>query len=286
MALLDIRQRTRVLFGTIVLAQIILISAQVNSRSGVPVLEAVTFGVFSEIQRAVAAAFNGVRRTWQGYVDLRGVRAENDVLKHQLDTLQVEQQQQRALAERSRQLQRLLELKDQADLSMTAADVIGVGASPDFRTITISKGVADVVKRDMAVISPAGVVGRVVTPSRRAAKVQLLIDRNAAAGALVERTRIQGVVLGTGESLLRMEYVAELGDVKTGDTVLTSGVDGIYPKGFVIGRVERIERAGGPYNAGGAYKLITVRPTVDLRSLESVLVVLDLPARATIEGAE
>ena len=280
MALTEIRRRTGVLFGAVVLAHIILISAQVNSRSGVPVLEAVIFGVFSEIQRAAAATLNGMRRTWQGYVDLRGVRAENDVLKHQLDTLQVEQQQQRALAERSRQLQRLLELRDQANLPMTAADVIGVGASPDFRTITVNKGTGDGLKSDMAVISPAGVVGRVVTPSRRAAKVQLLIDRNAAAGALVERTRVQGVVLGTGDSLLRMEYVAEIGDVKAGDTILTSGVDGIYPKGFVIGRVEQIERAGG------AYKLITVRPSVDLRSLESVFVVLELPARATTEGAE
>jgi len=280
MALIDIRQRTGFLFGAVVLAHIILISAQVNSRSGVPVLETVTFGVFSEIQRAAAATSSGVRRTWHGYVALRGVRAENDMLKQQLDTLQVQLQQQRALAERSRQLQKLLELRDQAALSMAAADVIGVGASPDFQTITINKGTSDGLKSDMAVISSAGVVGRIVTPSRRAAKVQLLIDRNAAAGALVERTRAQGVVIGTGDSLLRMEYVADIGDVKEGDTVLTSGVDGIYSKGFVIGRVEKVERGGG------RYKLITVRPAADLRSLESVLVVLELPARATTEGAE
>ena len=280
MALIDIRRRRGLLFGAVVLAQIILISAQVNSRSGVPVLEAVTFGVFSEIQRATAATVNGVRRTWNGYIDLRGVRAENEVLKHQLDALQVQLQQQRALAERSSQLQRLLELRDQARLPMAAADVIGVGASPDFQTITINKGTRDGLKGDMAVISAAGVVGRVVTPSARAAKVQLLIDRNAAAGAIDERTRVQGVVLGTGDSLLRMEYVAEIGDVKAGDTVMTSGVDGIYPKGFVIGRVEEVERGGG------AYKTITVRPAVDLRSLESVLVVLQPPASATTDGVE
>lgn len=280
MALIDIRRRTGFLFGAVVLAQIILISAQVNSRSGVPVLEAVTFGVFSEIQRAAAATFNGVRRAWNGYIDLRGVRAENEVMKHQLDALQVQLQQQSALAERSSQLQRLLELRDQAQLPMTAADVIGVGASPDFLTITINKGTRDRLKSDMAVISAAGVVGRVVTPSARAAKVQLLIDRNAAAGAMDERTRVQGVVLGTGDSFLRMEYVAEIGDVKAGDTVVTSGIDGIFPKGFVIGRVETVERGGG------AYKMITVRPAVDLRSLESVLVVLEPPGLATTEGVE
>ena len=278
MALTDIRHRGGVLFGAVILAHIILISAQVNSRSGVPVLEQVTFGVFSEVQRGAATVFHGVRQTWRGYVDLRGVRAENEGLKKQLDAVQVRLQQQRALAERSQQLQRLLQLHDQAGMPTSAADVIAVGASPDFQTITINKGSNDGLKGDMAVISPAGVVGRVVTPTRRAAKVQLLIDRNAAAGALVERTRVQGVVLGTGEGLLRIEYVAEIGDVKVGDTVVTSGVDGIYPKGFVIGRVEKVEREGG------AYKNITVRPAVDLRSLESVLVVLVSPAAAGVEG--
>jgi rod shape-determining protein MreC len=208
------------------------------------------------------------------------VRAENDALKHRLDLLQVELQQQRILAERSQQLQQLLQLRDQSGLSTTAADVIGVGASPDFQTITINKGTNDGIKADMAVISPAGVVGRIVTPSRRAAKVQLLIDRNAAAGALIERTRVQGVVLGTGEGILRMEYVAELGDVKAGDTVLTSGVDGIYPKGFVIGQIDKVERGTG------AYRIITVRPAVDLRSLETVLVVLVPPVAAAAQGAE
>ena len=84
----------------------------------------------------------------------------------------------------------------------------------------------------MAVIAPAGVVGRVVVPSARAAKVQLLIDRNAAAGALVERSRAQGVVVGSGDDRLRMEYVSEVADVVVGDVVVTSGIDGIYPEGI------------------------------------------------------
>ena len=96
----------------------------------------------------------------------------------------------------------------------------------------------------MAVIAPAGVVGRIIMPSARASKVQLLIDRNAAAGALVERSRAQGVVEGTGADVLRMNYVSGVADVKVGDRVVTSGIDGIYPKGFVIGQIESI-RAGG-----------------------------------------
>jgi rod shape-determining protein MreC len=279
MALPDIRQRGRFLFGAVVLAQIILISAQVNSRAGVPVLEQVTFGVFAEVQRAGSGTAGFLKEGWTGYVALRGVQAENAELKARLDQLQIQLQEQRALAERTQQLQKLLDLRDRVSLPTTAADIIGLGASPDFQTVTISKGTTDGVKSDMAVLSPAGVVGRVVTPSGRASKVQLLVDRNAAAGALVERSRAQGVVLGTGEAILRMEYVAELGDVQPGDTIVTSGVDGIYPKGFVIGQVATVERRGG------AYKTITVKPAVDARDLESVLVVLAPPV-VTPEGSE
>ena len=119
----------------------------------------------------------------------------------------------------------------------------------------------------MAVISAAGVVGRVILPSRRAPKVQLLIDRNAAAGALIERTRVQGVVVGIGDGLLHMQYVPGTADVKTGDLVVTSGIDGIYPKDFVIGTIDHADRGAG------AYHEIVIRPAVDLPRLEEVLVV-------------
>ena len=124
----------------------------------------------------------------------------------------------------------------------------------------------------MAVIGPAGLVGRVVTPTAHASKVQLLIDRNAAAGALVERSRAQGIVVGSGVDMLRMDFVPATADVKAGDTVVTSGVDGIYPKGFVIGKVEQVE------NGNGIYKAIRVRPSVEFNRLEEVLVVKTPPA--------
>ena len=131
----------------------------------------------------------------------------------------------------------------------------------------------------MAVISPAGVVGRVVLPAGRASKVQLLIDRNAAAGALIERTRVQGVVEGFGDGSLRMEYVPGSSDVKPGDLVVTSGIDGIYPKGFVIGTIEQVSPGSGGYHQ------ITVRPAVNFTRLEEVLVVrTPAAAHASPEG--
>jgi rod shape-determining protein MreC len=276
-AVLDLRQRTGYLFLAVIVGHILLISAQVSSRSGVPVLEAVTFGIFAEVQRAVSSGVNGVRHVWEGYVGLRHVKQENDELKRQLADAQIAVQQQRALADRARGLEQLLGMRDRSDLHLTAAEIIGASSTPDFRTLTIDRGTRDGLRADMAIIAPGGVVGRIVVPSPRAAKVQLLIDRNAAAGALIERSRAQGVVVGTGDNRLRMDYVSEASDIAVGDVVVTSGIDGIYPKGFVIGHIETVEKNGPSYGR------ILVTPAVDFSSLEQVLVVTT-PAAAREPG--
>jgi rod shape-determining protein MreC len=268
MALLDIRRRSGYLFLAVMLFHVILISAQVNSRTGVPVLESVTFGIVAEAQRAVSTGVAKVRRTWGRYVWLRGVEGENANLRRQLESVQVQYQERRALADRARSLEDLLALRDRSNLETAAAEVIAASVSPDFRTLTIDKGTRHGLKRDMAVIGTDGVVGRLVVASPGASKVQLLIDRNAAAGALIERSRAQGVALGGGEDRLRLDYVSESSDVVVGDLVVTSGIDGIYPKGFTIGYVDAVEK-NGP-----AYKRITIKPAVNFSSLETVLVVL------------
>jgi rod shape-determining protein MreC len=267
-AVIDIRQRSGYLFLGVVVAHVLLISAQVNSRRGVPLVEAVTFGVFSEVQRAVSSGISGVRHVWDGYIGLRRVQQDNEALRRELAAAQVAMQEQRALADRARGLEQLLDLQTRTNVKTLASEIIGAAATPDFRTVTIDKGSRQGVRADMAVIAPTGVVGRVVVPSGLSAKVQLLIDRNAAAGAIVERSRAQGVVVGAGDDRLLLEYVSEVFVIVVGDLVVTSGIDGIYPKGFVIGHVATVEKNGS------AYKRITVRPSVAFSALEEVLVVV------------
>jgi rod shape-determining protein MreC len=274
MALLDFRLKTGYLFLAVVVAHLVLITTQVNAKSGVPIFEAVTFSAFAEVQRATAAVVGGVRGVWTGYIGLRGVRAENERLRQELSQAQIQIQEQRALADRSRSLEAILELRNSVDLQTAAAQIIGSAASPDFRTVTIDKGTSEGVHGDMAVIAPGGVVGRVVIAGPRASRVQLLVDRNAAAGALIERSRAQGVAVGAPDDRLRLEYVSETSDVAAGDVVVTSGIDGLYPKGFVIGTVDAVEK-NGP-----AYRSISIRPAVDFSSLEDVLVVTSLPPAA------
>jgi len=279
MTILDIRRRTGYLFAAVLVGHVVLISTQVNTQRGVPVLEAATVGIVAEVQRGAAAVVDGTRAAWDGYVGLRDGRRENERLQAEVATLEVRLQEQRALAAEARSLGRLLDLRQRTPLTTAAATIIAGPATPDFQTVTISKGEHDGVAADMAVIAPSGVVGRVIRPTARAAMVQLLIDRNAAAGALIERSRVQGVVVGTGDGGLRLEYVPGTASVETGDLVVTSGIDGIYPKGFILGQIESVERRGE------AFGTIAVRPAVNFAALESVLVVT-APAGAPAEGDE
>lgn len=274
-----LRHRAGVIFVMAIVGNLVLVSAQVNTRSGVPILASVTFAALSEVQRGAAAVVGGVERVWSGYVDLRRARRENAELRRRLAALETRYQQERATARQAEALRELLVLRKRTPLTTVAAELIAGPAMPGFRAVTINKGARDGLRPDMAVIAGAGVVGRVVTVAERAAQVQLLVDRNAAAGAVVERSRAQGVVVGTETGELTLEYVSDAADLQAGDVVVTSGLDGIYPKGFRIGIISGVHRQGT------TLRQIRVRPAVDFAALEEVLVVL-APEAPGVEGRE
>jgi rod shape-determining protein MreC len=286
MALLDIRQRAGWLFMVVTVGHIILISAQVSTKRGVPVLEAVTFGAFAEVQRGATSAVSSAQDGWQNYFALQEIRQENERLREEVTQLRVGLQQERTLAQQTQALQKLLEFKTSTEWKTTAAAVIGSGASPEFRTMTIDKGTQDGLLAGMAVIAPTGVVGRIITASARASKVQLLIDTSAGAGVIVERSRVNGVVSGVGMAdevgfrpgLIDLDYIPGTADVKVGDRVVTSGTDGIYPKGFTVGEIQSVQREAGDLR-------IRVRPAVDFAALEAVLVVLNSPSVMSADDA-
>ena len=268
--MIDLTRRTGVSLLAAVSLHVVLLLTQANTAGGVPVLQSVALGVFSEVQRGVTGAVGAVGGLWRDYVELRAVHAENEALRREIDELRLQWQVDRAGAQRVRGLEALLGLRDAAGFATVGARIIAGDATPYFRTLTIDRGRRDGVRPDAAVLSAAGVVGRVVDePVRGASRVQLLIDRSAAAGALIDRTRVAGLVKGDADDrLLSMEYVSNLDDVEVGDTVVTSGSDGIYPKGFVIGDVASVQR--GP----GLYRTIRVRSRIRFGDLDEVLVVL------------
>ncbi len=269
--IIDTRKSRFILVG-LVLLHLVVISHQVDGGSGASLLQRMVFGVLSPFQGAMAAAVRGVARAWTGYLDLRGVRGKNQLLEERLAILETLLQQKQHEAREAERLRELLGLRELLPLKTIVAEVVTREGMPWFRSITINKGREAGVALEAPVISPTGVVGRVIAVGPRAARVQLLQDRDSGAGVLIERSRVKGVVSGqvgfaessTGD--LVMKYVPELADVVVGDVVVTSGQDRIYPKGLVVGRVRFV-------SPGSLFKEVLVEPSARFEQLEEVLVV-------------
>ncbi len=267
-------RRILALFLILSFGHVLLISAQVQSRSGLPLVQAAAFGVFAGVQHAAAGLADAWRSFWSNYIALRGVVADNDALQQRVLELEGQVQAQAAIVSQTRGLEELLGLQQRVVAPTLAARVLAGNPAPGALIITIDRGSADGVRTDMAVLGHHGVVGRVITLTARAAQVQLLIGRLAGAGAITDETLAAGVVRGgAGDPPLEMNYVDVLHDVRVGERVLTSGLDGIYPRGFLIGTVARAVKGSGTYSD------LAVRPAVDFSRLDLVLVVLQRPAR-------
>jgi rod shape-determining protein MreC len=267
-------RRTFSLLAVLLVGHVLIISAQVQSQSGVPVLEATAFGLFARIQRGLSAVSDAGGNLWTHYFALSGAARENDDLKRQVVELQGSVQALEARLSQQQALEDTLALRDSLAVPSVAARVIAGSPDPGSLNVMIDRGSLDGVTADMPVIAASGVVGRVIgTPAPRAAYVQLLVGKGAAAGARLESTGAGGIATGgwSQSSLLRLEYVSHQVEVKTGDRVLTSGQDRIYPQGFLIGFIERADPPG-------AKREIYVRPAVDFSHVAMVLVLLTSPS--------
>src|SRR2546428_8431361 len=207
---------------------------------------------------------------WERYVALIGIHDENQRLNHQLDELQMEVHRNReALAELQR-LRALLSLSPSDAGKTMVARVIGRDPARS-QTVTIDKGTAHGVRPDSAVVTPQGVVGRVIHSSNFFSIVQLIVDSQSAVGVVLESTRRQGIVRGTGGRDLDLDYIDDDNDLKEGDIFLTSGLDRIYPKGLPVGVIKSI----GPRR--GLLKTVQIRPSTDLGRLEEVICIIERP---------
>lgn len=272
-----LRRPTLSLLVVTCLGHILLISAQVQSRSGLPIVEALAFDGFAAVQHGMEGIGRGIHDIWAHYLALHGAAVENDALKQQVFDLSTKLEEAQALVARTHALEEALGLRASQAAPTIVARVIAGNPSPSSWTVTLDRGSDDGVTPDMAVISARGVVGRVIAPlAPHAATVQLLIGRQAAAAVTFERANAGGIALGGGsEPVLRAEYVPVLANVQVGERVVTSGQDGIYPSGYLVGVVERVVAPGTPD------RQIVIRPAVDFSHLDVVLIVLAHPQPAT-----
>jgi rod shape-determining protein MreC len=259
-----------IIFILVLVAEALLLSSQVTTDTGHSALRSLVVALFSPVQRGADATLGGIRSAWYGYVDLRGVRAENQQLKEEVARLDQALWMEHDVVASYRRLSSVLELAERIPGDPIVAEVVGLDASAWFRTITVNRGTARGVRLNAPVIAAGGLVGRVISIGPDVAQIQLVTDRDCSVGALLARTRTRGVVAGSGEQVsptgLTLNYVSNLEDVVEGDLIVTSGMDGIYPKGIAIGRVASVR------NGPRLFKLVTVEPAARLDRLEEVFI--------------
>jgi rod shape-determining protein MreC len=217
---------------------------------------------------AVASLDQGVSDIWQRYVALQGVEEENHRLRQDIEWLREQNNQLREAAAATQRLAALLQFKEQALPAMVAAQVIGRDATNRYRSVILNKGESDGIQPDMGVITPSGVVGRVVKTTGGTSVVLLLTDPNNAIAGLIQRTRDEGIVEGTPRGLARLKYIPMLSAVRDGDRVVTSGLVGGFPRGLAIGTITSIDR-----EEGALFQTAELTPEVDVSRVEEVLVI-------------
>jgi rod shape-determining protein MreC len=210
---------------------------------------------------------NGSGNLWHNYFYLRGVRQENRDLKAEIQQLRLEQVRLNEDAQQARRLQALFNFKEQYISRTVPAQVIGSGGSEQSRVVYIDKGESGGIRTDMAVITVNGIVGKVLKVFRSTAQVLLIDDQSSGVGAILEKSRLQGIVRGTPAGEVVLEKIMSDETVQPGDEVRTSGGDRIFPKGLPIGIVTRVS------SGQDLFLNIHVRPSADLNKLEEVLVV-------------
>lgn len=222
------------------------------------------------LQDAVTGSIRFARGIWTHYFYLVSVAQENDNLKKKLSWVVEKNIQYNEIELSNQRLRNLLNFKETTTSQILAAEVIGVDPSSWFKAVIIDKGSIDGVERGLPVVIRQGIAGQVVNVSSRYSKVMLIIDRNSSIDALVQRTRARGIIKGeaTGECLFK--YVLRKNDVRVGDKIVASGLDGVFPKGLPVGDVKEVVRRNS-----GVFQEVRVVPYIDFEKLEEVLVILN-----------
>ena len=263
-------RNSRVLLWVILIACVLLLLSMNTGqeRSWSP-LEQVVVELTAPVERVFQWTVAWTEGIWSDYFFLVNVRKENTALRKELNTLRMENSRYRELLFTHARLKALFQFKQSLDIPSVAAQVIGLDPTGWFRSVIIDKGAHAGIMVDMPVVNASGVVGRVVSVSPHYAKVLLLTDQNSAVDSLIQRSRDRGMVRGLKTETCALDYMTKTSDVRVGDTVVTSGLGGVYPKGIPIGKVTAVEDF-----PGDLFRHITVKPVVDFSRLEEVLVIL------------
>jgi len=262
------RHRSLALLAGALLAQVLLLAFQIRREHDVRLARYWAAAAVTPAARAGTWTLSKVFGVWHGYVDLHSARSENTKLQQELNELRLRNRELESQAVEAKRLAALLDFKEaHPEAPMLAAQVIGASADPASHTLFLNRGERDRVRRNEAVITPDGIVGKIVEVFPSTAEVLLLSDKDSGVGALLAATRTHGVLRGSGDPQPRLDYIVNDEKVRPGDVILTSGEDRIFPKGLFVGTVASA-------SSGYPFQTIHVQPAARLDRLEDVLVLL------------
>jgi len=262
------RHRPLALLATVVVAQILLLAFQVKRNNNVRLIRYWAAELVTPGEKGASWTFSGIGNIWSGYFALRGTHAENLRLQQQVGQLEIRNQELESQAKEAQRLSALLDFhKAHPEAPMVAAQVIGGSADLSSHTLFINKGERSGIRRNDAVITPTGIVGKIVEVTPGTSQILLINDRDSGVGALFSDTRTQGIIKGNGDPEPVMAYVTNEEKVHPGEVILTSGEDRIFPKGLLVGTVSS-SKAGYPFQT------IHVNTAARLDRLEDVMVLL------------
>ncbi len=258
--------------GVLLILSLHLISTGVRPGDLAARPESAFLEVVSPIDAAFTRLSGGASSIVTGYLDLLHVREENARLRDELARVKSDRARLAELEVENRHLGEMLELKDVLGANAVAANVIGSDATGLSRTLILASGSSDGLRPGMAVLANQGVVGKIIAISPHASRVLLIDDHNSALDGFDQRSRARGIVAGLVDDGLILKYADRSQDIRIGDTIVTSGLDGIFPRGLLVGTITGVHR-GAP----GLFLGVRIEPAVDFRELEQVLIVTQPP---------
>jgi rod shape-determining protein MreC len=220
------------------------------------------------LQIAAHSMTSWIREMQESHVTVAGYKAENERLRKRIVELEMDRNRFFEAEATNHQLRQLLDFRSQLPSASITASIIANSASAWFQSCSIDKGSADGVRKGMSVVTPLGVVGRVVDVAARSAKVLLLTDANSGIDVMVQRTRARGIVSGSLENGTVLKYVKRTEDIQVGDRLITSGLDGVFLKGLMVGTISKVRKQNL-----GLFQTIEVMPAISPARVEIVLVV-------------
>jgi rod shape-determining protein MreC len=258
-----------------VLLSLYLVAPAAKGESRADPIGPILIALIRPFQTGVRAVVSGTKNVYQGYLALIGLSAENDRLRSHIVELEAERNRLLEAEATNKRLRELMDFRTELPAGSITASVIGNSASTWFNSVLLDKGTSHGVNKGMGVVSLMGVVGQVVSATSKNAKVLLITDPHSGVDVLTQQSRARGIVTGSLETGPIMKYVKRSEDLQEGERLVTSGLDGIFPKGLLVGTISKVQK-----KSFGLFQYVEINLAVDPSRIEEVLVVRGQPAQA------